>query len=157
MKYIKLFEQEYSVFDLIAMSPEDAGKVLSEECEKKNPNIELIQNILEFAPVNVNLKDEYGRTALMWASILGHTEIVRMLLQRPEIDVNLQTEYGSTALMIASANGHTEIVRMLLEKPEILVNLQNSGGMTALMYASKWGHTEIVNLIRSHSNFNPTA
>ena len=113
MKYIKLFEQEYSIYDIIIMTPEIAGKVLSEECEKKNPNIELIQNILEFAPVNVNLQTEYGSTALMIASANGHTEIVRMLLEKPEILVNLQNSGGMTALMYASKWGHTEIVNLI--------------------------------------------
>ena len=72
--------EDYTMYDFIIMSPEDAGKVLLDECEKENPNIELIQNILEFAPVNVNLQNSIGSTALMWASDRGHTEIVRMLL-----------------------------------------------------------------------------
>ena len=105
--------EDYTMYDFIIMSPEDAGKVLLDECEKENPNIELIQNILEFAPVNVNLQNSIGSTALMWASDRGHTEIVLMLLERPEILVNLQNEYGRTALMRASRWGHTEIADLI--------------------------------------------
>ena len=89
--------EDYTMYDFIIMSPEDAGKVLLDECEKENPNIELIQNILEFAPVNVNWQNEDGSTALIWASSEGHTENGKLLLERPEIDVNLQTKNGWTA------------------------------------------------------------
>ena len=103
--------QDYNMYDLIVMSQEDAGKVLHDECNKANPNIELIQNILEFSPVNVQGRLDY--TTLMYASDSGHTEIVRMLLERPEILVNLQDEDGYTALMRASLNGHTEIENLI--------------------------------------------
>ena len=139
---------DYTIFDLIAMSPDDAGKVLVDECKKEYPNIELIQNILEFSPVNVNVQYSNGRTtALIVASANGRTEIARMLLERPEILVNLQDEDGETALMRASANVRTEIVKLLLERPEIDVNLQDEDGETALMRASNNGRTEIVKLL----------
>ena len=109
--------QDYNMYDLIVMSQEDAGKVLHDECNKANPNIELIQNILEFSPVNVNVQGRLDYTTLMFASFYGHTEIVRMLLEKPEIDVNLQNSGGETALMRASANGHTEIENLIQSHP----------------------------------------
>ena len=117
MKYIKLFEQEYSIYEIIIMTPENAGKVLLGECTKDNPDMELIQNILELSPVDVNRQNSRGDTALMNASYNGHTEIVRMLLERPEILVNLQTGYGWTALMLASAKDHTEIANLIKAHP----------------------------------------
>ena len=33
----KLSVQDYTMYDFIAMSQEDAGKVLLDECEKENP------------------------------------------------------------------------------------------------------------------------
>ena len=117
MKYIKLFEQEYSIYDIIIMTPEIAGKVLFDECMKESPDMELIKNILELSPVDVNVQKNDGFTALMLASLNGHTEIARMLLERPEIDVNVQTEDGVTALMRASLNGHTEIENLIQSHP----------------------------------------
>ena len=143
---------DYTIFDLIAMSPDDAGKVLVDECKKEYPNIELIQNILEFSPVNVNVQYSNGRTtALIVASANGRTEIARMLLERPEILVNLQDEDGETALMRASNNGRTKIVKLLLERPEIDVNLENQRCQTAFMLASKEGETKVANLLKEHS------
>ena len=113
MKYIKLFEQEYSIYDIIIMTPEIAGKVLFDEYMKESPDMELIQNILELSPVDVNVQKNDGFTALMLASLNGHTEIVQMLLERPEILVNLQNEDGETALIVASDLGRTEIANLI--------------------------------------------
>ena len=152
MKYIKLFEKQeeskYSMYEIITMTPGMAGEVLIEEFEKDNPNEELIKNILQHSPVDVNMivKPQIDFTALMWASSWGYTEITKACLARPEIDVNLQ-DFGSTALMFASICGRTEIVKLLLEHPHIDVNMQNSDGRTALMFASRNGRTEIVKLL----------
>ena len=132
MKYIKLFEQEYSMYDIITMTPDNAGKILVKECSKESPNMELIQNIVEHSLVDINWETIGGWTAIMTASWEGHTEIVKLLLERPEIDVNLKDEeWDRTALMLASLNCRTEIVRVLLERPEIRVNLQSKRGETA--------------------------
>ena len=77
-------------------------------------NVEIL-NIVELlldAGADVNLQDNYGRTALMEPSGLGYIETVRLLLEAGA-DVNLQDNYGWTALYHASRTGRTEIVRLL--------------------------------------------
>lgn len=51
--------------------------------------------------VNVNLQDNGGRTALLFASRNGYTEIVKLLIDAGA-DVNLRNKDGWTASMIAS-------------------------------------------------------
>ena len=60
---------------------------------------------------DVNAKDNYGNTALMWASQHGYIEVAKLLIEAGA-DVNLR---GTTALMIALEEGHTEIVELLKE------------------------------------------
>ena len=87
-----------------------------------------------------------GRTALIFASQEGHTEIVEKLMARPDIDVNkADTSKRCTALMMASRKGHIEIVEKLLARPDIDINqARTSDGCTAIIWASQVGHTEIV-------------
>ena len=105
--------QEYSMYEIITMTPGMAGEVLDDEIKKKNPNMDLVKNILNHSIVDVNLQYSDGWTALMLASLRGHIEIVKLLLERPEIDVNLQDFSGWSALILALEEGHTEIVKLL--------------------------------------------
>lgn len=80
---------------------------------------------------DVNFRDEYGTTFLMWASSRGNTSDVRLLLDNGA-DVNAKDNDGQTALMWASDNGHVEVVRLLLENGAN-VNAKKDDGQTVLM------------------------
>ena len=56
-----------------------------------------------------------GFTALMGASLEGHTEIVKALLGKGA-DVNEKNNDNRTALDYAKVMGHEEIVNLLLQK-----------------------------------------
>ena len=66
------------------------------------------------AKADTNAKIEDGKTALIYASEEGQTEVVKVLLSAGA-EVNVENEDGKTALILASENGHTEVV-ILLEK-----------------------------------------
>lgn len=70
-----------------------------------------IQNLLA-GGVDVNARDEHGRTPLMRAASLGRVEVVRVLLDAGA-DINSMDNEGWTALMYASARGFTEIVQLI--------------------------------------------
>lgn len=62
--------------------------------------------------IDVNARDEKGRTALIIASTKGHLEICSILLQhgaKPELKDN----DGNCALLTAEKNGHNEIAALL--------------------------------------------
>jgi ankyrin repeat protein len=61
---------------------------------------------------DVNVKNNYGKTALIAAAGGGHTDIVKFLLSKVA-DVNVKNEYGNTALMAAAEGGHTNIIELL--------------------------------------------
>ncbi len=61
----------------------------------------------------INYKDEYGYTALMWAAQEGHIEIIDLLIQR---GANTEPKVqGKDALWIARDKGHSKIVKILRE------------------------------------------
>lgn len=138
MKYIKLFENShsYSVYDIIVMNPDEAGRILLESIRRQDYDIEIIRDILEYTQIDVNISYEGGWTALMFASSYGHTELVELLFEFPDLDINKASNRGYTALMFASANNHQEIVRMLLERPDIDRSITNENGLNAWDQAS---------------------
>jgi len=108
--------------------------------EVENGNMHIVEELLANG-ADVNAKNKDGWSALMVASLKGHTEIVKALLAN-SADVNAKDFVGTTALMLASFKGHTETVMVLLAKGAD-VNANMKGG-TALISASQEGHTEIV-------------
>jgi ankyrin repeat protein len=77
-------------------------------------NIAKVKTLLA-QKVDVNIKDIYGRTALMRASQNGHNEIVKILLAHGA-DVNAKNSKGITALMCAPKNKEGYEIVQLLKK-----------------------------------------
>jgi len=110
-------------------------------------DIEAVKRLLAKG-ADVNAKDNWGITALMWTAWPGHTEIVNLLISKGA-DVNAKDKNGRTALMEAAAGGHTEIVEMLMERGAD-VNSKDNYGITTLFWALQHRHPEIVVLLMMH-------
>ena len=93
--------------------------------------LEIVEYLLENKQVAVNMKDNDGQTALMYACKNGFPEIVRYLLSRSDTKVNMQDKGGWTALMWACLKNQSEIVGLLLEHPQIDIKIQDDSGATA--------------------------
>ena len=92
--------------------------------------------------INVNTRSDvssdWGKTALMEASLRGYADVVKALLDI-HADVNARDDYGETALMFAAGKGHAAIVGLLLTAGAD-VSARTPKGTTALILASKRGY-----------------
>lgn len=61
-----------------------------------------------------NLKNKYGVTLLMRASVRGHINVVKFLVGDLKADINLKTIHGDTALVFASRDGNLDVVKFLI-------------------------------------------
>ena len=119
-----------------------------------NGHTKTVEMLLKQPGIDVDMKTNDGRTALILASQSGEasenvlTEIVAMLLENGA-DVNAKQTNGMTALLWASRNGRTETVAKLLENGAN-VNAESDYGQTALSLASQNGHTDIVKLLKQY-------
>jgi len=121
--------------------------------------------------VDVNAKDNDGRTPLHYAAKYATKEVVELLIPNGA-DVNAKDNYGatpldwaiddeiadlirnhggktgeeSTALIDAAADGNIEVVKQLLAAGAN-VNAKNKWGGTPLHWAARGGHKEIVELL----------
>ena len=96
--------------------------------------------------LDVNIRGEGGRTALMMASFNGHTDIVKFLLHKGA-KVNLVDEMGRPALIYAASGPFPETVKVLLDHkadPDIIAK---GDGWTALMFAAAEGQLEVVKVL----------
>lgn len=99
--------------------------------------------------VEVNVRDQAGRTALMLAAYNGHKEVVAFLLENgAEIDAT--DHNGRTALLFAASGSFPETAELLLEW-EANANTKDSGeGWTPLMFAAAGGHSAVVKTLLEH-------
>ncbi|NXC44720.1 RN5A ribonuclease, partial [Penelope pileata] len=86
-------------------------------CEKrKNESAVSIGHFLLDRGVDVNCKDENGKTALILAVERQSMSLVEALLDKDEININDAGEDGKTALMVAVEENDYEIAEVLCEK-----------------------------------------
>ena len=96
----------------------------------------LVKGVLKRG-VNINSRDEYGKTALIAASQEGHEDIVKTLIDA-RADCNAIDGYRDTPLVWAAHNDHI-----------------NGRGRTALMLAAVGGYIDIVKvLIEARADVN---
>jgi ankyrin repeat protein len=79
--------------------------------------------------VDVDAKDDDGRTALHWAAKNGHDVEVQQLLKH-KADVDAKTVNRKTALYRETENRHEAVVRLLLEH-KVNVDSKDNDGWTA--------------------------
>ena len=110
-------------------------------------NIVECRRLIDTGEANVNEdRNQYGSTALHWASCKGHLEISE-LLTSSGADVNIRGSNGQTALHYASYYVHLEIVKLLLCQGAD-ASIRDNGGRTALYYASSQGHLKVPDCLR---------
>jgi len=110
----------------------------------KNGYLELVKLLIK-NNVNINQKDNFEYTALMYATINGHLEIVKLLLENG-VNVNEKNNYEYTVLMYATLYAKLEIIKLLI-KNGVNINQKNNCGLSSLILASENGHLEIVKLL----------
>lgn len=77
-------------------------------------NIDRVTKAIKSKNVDVNVKDEEGRTLLHWSCDRGHKELAAVLLKY-RADINCQDNEGQTALHYAAACEFVDIVELLLQ------------------------------------------
>ena len=119
------------------------------------------------ANANINVRDEYGNTALLVATIRQNDEVFDELLSRGA-DVNVVTTGpqqladdgtriedakrigGNTPLLAASSNGNLRMVQELLMRGARVNHRADLTGGTALHAAAWRGYTDIVRELLAH-------
>jgi len=101
-------------YELMLLTQEEATKLLLEEAKKETPDLQVVEDILAYSPIDVNIKDEWNDTPLMIVAGSKNVKCLKLLLKHPKIDVNVQDD-GTTALVSAIGSLDYVSVKLLLE------------------------------------------
>uniref|UniRef100_A0A3B3ZJD0 SAM domain-containing protein n=1 Tax=Periophthalmus magnuspinnatus TaxID=409849 RepID=A0A3B3ZJD0_9GOBI len=113
-------------------------------------NSQLVKEILEEDPAQVNSSNQEGASPLMIAAVSGQLEVVQLMVEK-KADIDKQDGvHGWTALMQATYHGNKDIVKYLLSQGAD-VNLRAKNGYTAfdLVMLLNDPDTELVRLLAS--------
>jgi ankyrin repeat protein len=116
-------------------------------CAVKGGHEAIVRLLLDTGRVDVDSKDQYGKTALSWAAEEGYEPIIRLLLETGQVDVESKDNHGQTPLSFAAGNGHESVVRLLLGEGRADVKSKDNSGETPLLWASVGGYEAIVQLL----------
>ena len=97
---------------------------------------------------DINIKINFGWTALISASYFGHLDVVKFLVKNGA-DVNIKSNDGDTALIKASSKGYLDVVKFLVENGAD-INIKNNVDRTALIKASSKGYLDVVKYLKSN-------
>lgn len=95
--------------------------------------------------MDINTRDDYGRTPLHLAAANNHTIDMRVLIDLGAM-INAQDKRNRTPLMYAAADGKRGAAVLLVSKLAD-VNIQDVDGMTALDWSRNGGNADLVNFL----------
>ena len=107
----------------------------------------VVKLLLGREDLQTNLKDNLGRTPLLWAGAKGRDNVVKLLLAKKNVDHKTQDRYGQTPLLLAAGNGHEAIVKLLIAEGTDDLCSKDNFGRTPLSWAAKKGHSNLVKII----------
>ena len=82
-------------------------------------NLEVVRILLGHPDIDVNSKDKYEMSGLMWAARIGYASVADLLLEHPNIDVNAQGTWLNS-VCLSNAN--------ILWKPNLSCRCPRSKG-----------------------------
>ena len=98
-------------------------------------------NILIDSCIDLNMRDMFGKSLIIYACEKGMTEVANKLIDKGA-DIDVVDKYGETALMCACVRSRTEIADKLIDEGAD-VNVVGAYGETALIWACANDMTEV--------------
>lgn len=117
----------------------------------KDGKLEEVKKLI-ISGADVNTRDVYGWTPLMFAARNNHIKIAAYLI-RKKANLDLQNKNNHSALMLACASGHEQMSFLLLRKGANPY-LVDSNGETALDLSRRFGNTPLTIELAETQNDN---
>lgn len=116
----------------------------------RSGQLEVLRFLLSQKQVGINAKNKNGWTPLMWAAIVGNSQVTDLLIQAT-CDIFAKDEKGMTALMWAAKHGHEDVARLLLNAGENTYR-KDHRGLLAADHAQN--HSAMITLLEAITQVN---
>ena len=105
-----------------------------------------LNKVMRFSKKQINVVHD-GYTALILATMYGHTEVVRYLCHKGA-DVNAKDLYGNSALAFAAADGNMEILNILCDWGADLYSKDDTGTTPLTVAAINYEPEAVIQLCK---------
>ena len=121
MKHIKLFENYFEdeewnrLLPYFTMSQSERDKIFFEEVKKDEPNLQVIEDLLDTQLVDPNVRDKYQRTPLHLAAWKDSLAVAELLLDRGA-KIEARDKWQRTPLHWAAYYDSIAVAKLLLDR-----------------------------------------
>jgi ankyrin repeat protein len=116
---------------------------------------DIIKLLLEHPNIQLNKKDNWGRTEIIIAAEWNRNEVIKMLSENPEIDVNVQDVRQCTALLFPIFNANSDGFYFLAENPNISYDFVDDSGDNFLMIAiMRFNEPDVLKILMKNIDIN---
>ena len=112
----------------------------------KNNQLSVIKLLTARGGVNINYRDNFGKTALVYSAVKGNLDAVRHLIENGA-DTSIEDDFSNTVLHHAVVSKNREVTRFLLGLDSINPNGKNREGNTPLIMAVDVCDRDMVELL----------
>ena len=102
---------------------------------------------------NLEARDDYQMTALIWAACSNKSEVIEVLL-RNIANCKAKSKTGNHAAYYAAWYGNLDALKMLVEEDGDVIDLKGRNGETALIAASICGRVDVCKYLVEEKNAN---
>ena len=102
---------------------------------------------------NLEVRDDYQMTALIWAACSNKCEVIKLLLKN-NANYKAKSKAGHHAAYHAAWYGSLEALKMLVEEDGGVIDLKGRNGETALIAASICGRVDVCKYLVEEKNAN---
>ncbi|XP_067652079.1 putative ankyrin repeat protein RF_0381 [Haliotis asinina] len=111
-------------------------------------DVEVVKHVLSQNMLDINSREQCGRTAVMLAAENGHKDVVEFLVDKGA-DLSLVDETADNVLHCACRGGDAGVVKYILSKNRVDINRRGLHELTPIMMARRCKHREVVELLLS--------